>query len=420
MTTLGKIPEKDRSILRTLAEEVAAIAALPVQRETAELWRRLNRREPVRPLVWINEIPWHEMDVDGELTLQSSHKFARGVENNLRLTLYQWKHLRGDMVVTPVYYSPLVIRDTGFGIREDVKIIRSDEKSGVVSREFHQQIREEKDLEKIKTPVLTHDTEASERNYQAVVGLIGDLLPVKKCGIVHSWFAPWDELIRWWDVQEALMDMILRPELVHQAMDRLVNAYLVRLDQWEALNVLSIQEGNYRVGSGGYAYTDKLPQSDFNPARVRTMDQWGCATAQIFSEVSPEMHEAFALQYERRWLKRFGMNYYGCCEPLHNKLDILGSVPNLRKISMSPWANVEKMVEQAAPRYVLSHKPNPAVLATDAWNPQLARQNLKAVLDQTCGCAIEVILKDISTARYQPRRLWEWEKMAMATVAEYT
>ncbi len=414
-----KIPEKDRLVLRTLAEELAEIAALPVQREMAELWRRLNQMEKVRPLVWINEIPWHEMDVNGELTLQTTSDFTRGIEVQLRQTLYQWRHMRGDMVVTPIFYSPLVIHDTGFGIQEDVEVIQQDAGSGIVSREFHQQIRAEKDLEKIKTPVLKHDTEASERNYQSRVGLIGDILPVEKCGIYHSWFAPWDELIRWWDVQEALMDMVLRPELVHQAMDRLVNAYLARLDQWEQLNVLSVRTGNYRVGSGGYAYTSALPQGDFNPQRVRPLDQWGCATAQIFSEVSPEMHEAFALQYERRWLKRFGMTYYGCCEPLHNKLGILESVPNLHKISMSPWANVEKMVNQVGSRYVFSHKPNPAILARDTWNPREARRNLKTVLDQTRGCAVEVIMKDISTVRYQPQRLWEWAQMAGEVAAEY-
>ena len=60
----------DRDALRRLVEEQARAAELPAQRETAELWRRLNDLEPVRPMVWINEIPWHEMDVDGELTLQ--------------------------------------------------------------------------------------------------------------------------------------------------------------------------------------------------------------------------------------------------------------------------------------------------------------------------------------------------------------
>ena len=169
------------------------------------------------------------------------------------------------------------------------------------------------------------------------------------------------------------MDLVLRPELVHAAMDRLVGAYLARLRQWRELNVLSQPTGNNRVGSGGLGYTSQLPAEGFDPARVRPLDQWGCATAQIFSEVSPAMHEEFALRYERRWLEHFGMNYYGCCEPLHLKLDVLASVPNLRKVSMSPWANVEVMTHKVGGKLVLSHKPNPAVLATDLWHPEQAR-----------------------------------------------
>ena len=32
---------------------------------------------------------------------------------------------------------------------------------------------------------------------------------------------------------------------------------------------------------------------------------------------------------------------------------------------------------------------------------------------------IEIIMKDVSTLRYQPQRLWEWEKMAMRMAEEY-
>ena len=74
------ISPRDRDVLRRLVEEQARAAALPVQREVAELWRRLNDLEPVRPMVWINEIPWHEMDVDGELTLQCADPWLREVE----------------------------------------------------------------------------------------------------------------------------------------------------------------------------------------------------------------------------------------------------------------------------------------------------------------------------------------------------
>jgi len=406
-----EIPERDKTILRRLAEKVAEIADLPVQREKAEMWRRLNQLEPVKPMIWINEIPWHEMDVNGELEIRSTHPFARGLEAQLRRTIYQWEHMPGDMVVERKIYSPLVIRDTGFGIREVSDIVRVDAR-GVASRRFHPQIGSEKDLEKIKTPVITHDVEASERNYQMMVDLFDGILEVEKRGVAGIWFAPWDQLVTWWGVEQVFMDLILRPKLVHMAMDRLVNAHLSRLDQLEKLNLLSLNNRNVRIGSGGYGYTDELPQEDFDPNHIRSADLWGCATAQIFSDVSPQMHEEFALRYERRWLERFGLTYYGCCEPLHHKVGILRSIPNLRKISMSPWADLDRAAEEVGDSYVISYKPNPAVLAVDEWNPDFARKELRKALEKTKGCAVEVIMKDISTVRYEPRRLWEWAQIA--------
>ena len=411
-----QISDKDRSILRQLAEQQAAIASLPVHKEKIAEWTRLNGNRPGRPLVWITAIPWHEMDVNGELELQTSDPSCRQVEQTFRRMIYQWNHMPADMVVEAKFYVPPVIHDTGFGISEDVDIAITDEKSSIVSRHFHPQIESEKDLGKIRTPVITHDEEASERNYRFLVDLFGDILTVEKIGITHTWFAPWDHLIQWWDVQRALMDLVLRPELVHQAMERLTNAYLNRLQQWKDLNLLSTASGNYQVGSGGLGYTEELPQEDVDPAHIRTIDQWGCAVAQIFSDVSPEMHEEFALQYERRWMEQFGLNYYGCCDALHNKIEILKSVPNLRKISMSAWADVEKMAVETKGKYVLSHKPNPALLATEHWNPEQARRDLTGVLERANGCAVEVIMKTISTVRYDPRRLWEWSEAAMDVV----
>jgi len=74
------ISGNDRDVLRELAERTAAIAALPVHRKTAEEWRRLNGRRRGRPLVWINEIPWHEMNVNDELTLRCAGSLAREAE----------------------------------------------------------------------------------------------------------------------------------------------------------------------------------------------------------------------------------------------------------------------------------------------------------------------------------------------------
>jgi hypothetical protein len=414
-----QISGTDRTILRRLAERVAAIAALPVQKETAAEWQRLNELGRGRPLLWITEIPWHELNGEEELTLQCVHPFCREVEWSLRTTLYQWMHARGDMVVEPTFDSPLVIQDTGFGIHEEADVIRQHAQGGILSRGFHPQIRDEKDLERIRVPEVTHNEEASERTYQTLIGLFGDILTIRKRGIVHTWFAPWDQLVCWWGIEQAMLDLVLRPELVHAAIERLVDAHLERLRQWRALGVLSQTSGNYRVGSGGPGYIGDLPLTDAVSEGVTPAAQWGCATAQIFSEVSPAMHAEFALRYERRWLEQFGANYYGCCEPLHGKLEHVMELPNLRKISMSPRADIAKGAEKVGRRFVLSHKPNPAIFVSDPWDLQRARRELVEALEKSRGCVVEVIMKDISTVRDEPRRLREWAAMATEVCAAF-
>jgi hypothetical protein len=79
----------EKETLKRLAEETARIAADPSHREKAELWRRLNDLDSVRPMVWINEIPWHEMNVDYELTLVSENVWARELETRLRRTIVE-------------------------------------------------------------------------------------------------------------------------------------------------------------------------------------------------------------------------------------------------------------------------------------------------------------------------------------------
>ena len=413
------ISRKDREILRGLAEQQAGIAALPVHREKAELWRRLNQLEPTRPLVWINEVPWHEMNVNDELTLQTADPWCQTVETGLRRLLYQWKHMPGDMIVDDYLASPLAIYSTGFGITEDVDIVKTDAASDVVSRRFHRQIVEPEDIEKIKMPRVTHDEAASEANYQKMCDIFADIMPLRKVGKKGTWFAPWDELIRWWGVEEALLDLVMRPQMVNDIVSHLVDAYLCELDQWEELNLLTCNDDNTRIGSGAYGYTAELPGGDFDPNRVRTRNLWGSATAQIFSDVSPDMHWEFALRHEIRWLERWGLTYYGCCEPLDKRIHILRRIPNLRKISMSPWVDAARAADQIRTDYVFSYKPSPALLAEDHWRPGLARQRLRDVLEKARGCRIEIIMKDVSTVRYEPQRLWEWEAIAMELAEEF-
>lgn len=149
---------------------------------------------------------------------------------------------------------------------------------------------------------------------------------------------------------------------------------------------------------------------------------WGCSNAQIFSEVSPQMHWDFAIEHDMKWMKRFGLNYYGCCEPLHNKIDLMRKkIPNLRKISTSPWCDSEKIINEIGTDFVLSRKPSPAVFAGDHWHPDRAeKKELVDFMEKTEGKAhVELIMKDISTVGYKPKRLWEWSEIAMKVAERY-
>ncbi|MHC4759373.1 MAG: hypothetical protein ACYTE8_12020, partial [Planctomycetota bacterium] len=69
--------------------------------------------------------------------------------------------------------------------------------------------------------------------------------------------------------------------------------------------------------------------------------------------------------------------------------------------------------------YVISQKPSPAVFAQTEWQPDVARADIREVLDKASGqCHIEFIMKDISTVRYEPQRLWEWAAIVMEEVEE--
>jgi len=406
--------KKDKQTLRELGREVARIGLLPIQEERKSMWARLNGLDAVKPMVWFSDVCWNEMNVHDELVLRTSSPFCQRIESELRQVIYLWEHMPGDMVVDPIIYSPLTIHNTGIGLKIEEDIVKTDEDSDIVSHRYHRQIKDEEDIQKIKTPKITHNQRESEERFQAYRDIFEGILTVEKRGVSGLGFSPWDDIVTLIGAQEVLLDLAMRPQFVHKLVNRITTAYIKALDQYESQNLLALNNTNVRIGSGAYGYTDELPQADLGPMHVRTVDTWGCATAQIFSDVSPGMHQVFALNYEQRWLERFGLTYYGCCEPLDKKIDILRKIPNLRKISASPWNDMERMAEQIGSDYVFSFKPNPAILARDHWDPDLAREELVNTLKIALRhkCNIEIVMKDISTVHYQPQRLWEWTKIA--------
>ena len=401
----------DVTVIRDLAKRVAAIAALPVQEEKRRLWRRLNARTPDRPMVMIDQVCWNEMDIGDELTLCCTDPECRGYEGYLRRTLFQWTHFPVDMVVEPFIRVPKAIINSGFGVRVQEAVAVTDPTNSVVGHQFSNQFQTEADLQKIQTPRISHDAAETARRLTVAHELFDGLLEVRAWG-ADPYLSLWDPISTWMGVENALYTLIDRPEYMHRLVDRVTDGYLSMLTQLEEQGLLCGPQSLIHCTG---AYTDELPAPGYNPAKPRLKDLWMFGLAQMFSTVSPQMFREFEVVYASQICARFGLVYYGCCDPLDQKMREVRLIPHVRKISMSPWVDEERGAAEIGHDYVYSRKPNPALLAPDTFNPERVRQDLLATR-RACerhGCPLEYILKDISTVRYQPERLFQWADIAM-------
>jgi hypothetical protein len=409
---------EERALVRALAARKHAIGSLPDQQVRQRAWRDLNGLRPCRPLVWITEIPWHELDAvePAALRPRCRHPFLREVETALRRELFQWERFPGDMVVLPVLHCRRVGGPDGVYADYGLKP-REITWPGAADVQYTPIIDGPEMLERIVRPRVWVDREETARRVRLLEEVVEGAIPVRERGLTTQWHTPWDMAVRWYGVERLMFDMLDRPELVAATCERLCRLTLEVLDEQERLGLLDVGEGAHRVGSGGYGCCDELPGAD--PGRpVTTRDQWGCGNAQIFSEVSARMHEEFSLRFERPVLARFGLTYYGCCEPLHRKIAMLRTIPNLRKISMSPRADLAVAAASVGRDFVLSYKPNPADLAGDACDDGFVRDHLRQALGRMQGSPCEIILKDLTTVRSDPARLQRWERTVMAVAAE--
>ena len=408
--------DKERTLIRDLATQVAEICALPRQAETIDLWKRHNRLEHTRPPVLLYDGTGHE--TGGRYELACADQFARGQEADMRGRLHNWEHMRDDSVWEPYVECHIAQQICGYGIAGDADA--PDHVFG--AKHFNQVIADDADPAQIPMPDEKVDWEETDRRFQQLAKLYDGILTVRKQGVWVHWYAPIDALITLRGIEQTMMDMIDRPQWLHGWLQRLLDFHLEQLDQWERLNVLTLNNRYHWCGSGGSGYSDQLPQPDFDGVHVRAKDQWGHAATQIFSEVSPAMHEEFCLRYSSRFLARFGLKCYGCCEPLHNKVDvILKHIPDLRRLSMSPWVDVARGAAALGDRAIFSYKPNPAILGMEHWDVAIVREQLREVFDITrrCGCIVEVVMKDLHTVRGDVTRMWDWIDMATKLSEEY-
>ncbi|MGB4184711.1 MAG: hypothetical protein WBJ73_05335 [Caldicoprobacterales bacterium] len=412
------LSKKDITILQDLAKEYMEVATLPVQEEKIKLWKSLNRGKMERPMVVIDQLPLHELNVNGELDCYVEDPFWRSIEFELRLSLYKWRHFPVDMVLDPFITIPKAIENSGFGIDVDREILHTDPDSDIVSQQYKRQINDMDDLEKIKDMTIVHHEETSQLWLEQASYIFDGIAPVRSSGGLQFHLGVWDVLSQLMGVENIYFDLIDRPQLLHGAASRLTDSLLAGIRQ---ANELGVHNDIINTCHCSYIYTDELLPSSGECKGPYSKNVWAFGLAQLFSSVSPSVTEEFEIPYITKLAKEFGMIYYGCCERLDDRLDIVKKIPNLKKVSCSPWSDPYVFAENMGEDLVMSSKPNPAYLAADSVDYDAIKKDLLETLKaaKVNNVNLEFILKDISTVRYQPDRITKWANIAMEVVNQY-
>lgn len=294
---------KDYKVLRDLALKKKTLLENHDNESKIKIWQDVNDLKASRPPVHINQVPWSEFTNVEEMNLQCKDEFLSKIEFGLRKEIYEMKHFPADMIYFNIIECPAVVYDSGFSLDNEVDIIRSGQ---INSQHFTPVIRNEEDIYKIKEATVEYDKIATAKRLEKLFDIFGGICDVVLTGQKGLWFTPWDYLISRTGVTEAMIDLIERPDFVNSYVSRYVDVSIKRLEKYRELGLWASNNNNTIVGSGGYGYTSDLKESPTPNIGVPLRQIWGCGNAQMFSEVSPDMHWEFSLRHELRWLENFG------------------------------------------------------------------------------------------------------------------
>jgi len=398
----------DRGILRDLARRVADVAAMPIQAERRRQWTLHNDLKTKRPMILVfPEGSWEELLPQSALVCEGAA--ARKMEWQLRSRLYYHDHLQDDTVIESTWTVNTVVHSTGWGL-EGKRIPSPDARGAWL---FDPVIHEPADLNKLRFPEITVDEAATARAVAEAQDLLGDILEVRQKGIAHVSFHLMSLYTSLRGLEEVMMDMVMNPGWLHDAMAFLTEGHKRLVQQYIDHNLLSLNNDDTYHSSGGNGYTEGLPAEGFDPDRVRPVDMWSSAEAQELAGVSPRMHAEFSLNYEKELLAPFGLNGYGCCEALDRKLDDVLTIQNIRRISIAPFSDVDVCARRLKDAAVYSWKPNPAHLV-GRFDENRIRDYIRHTVEvtQANGCVVEMVLKDTHTCEHRPERFDRWVAIA--------
>ncbi len=399
----------DKTILRDLAKKYAEVASQPVQEEHRTLWRRHNSLKETRPLIYVRAFAWNEMP---QAECLCKDPLARHYEDFFRSTLFR-STLDDDSIFEPWVTIQATQVCNGWGLSGNRHF--ADEPGGSFKVDYP--IKGLSDIERLQIPRHEIDEMKTSENLARLTDLIGDIITVNvdRGPAYRMWTGDISTDLGYLrGIEHFMMDMLDNPEWLHRLVKFMSDGILKTHEEAEASGDWGLSAHQNQA----MPYAGELEDPAPNVNGVKRSQLWGYMAAQELTAVSPAMHDEFMLQYQLPILKHFGLVAYGCCEDLTRKIDMLRQIPNLRRIAVSPFANVARCAEQIGQDYVLSYRPSPADMVSYGFDQKRIRSILNRDLTICRDCHVDITLKDVETVENDPERVRNWVALTREVIDE--
>ena len=396
--------KEDIKILVSLAERVAGISDRPIESEKRELWYRLDKLQPVRPLISCDiENGWNEVIPGG--SLKCSTNLAKRWEITLLKELWWGENICDDKVIEPFFNIGYRYEESNWGLEQ--RFFGGTDGGSYI---WDPLIVDKNDINKLNYKNLNIDYEKTRQTFEFAESIFKGILKVHIRGVWWWSLGLTFDLALIRGLGQMMVDMIEDPGFIHFLMNFIKDSTLNKLNFLEKNNLLSLSNGCY-VGPGGFAYTEDLPARDYKN-NIRLKDIWGFSESQETVGISPKMFAEFIFPYQLEILKNFGICSYGCCEPLEKRWEIIKQIPNLRRVSVSSYSDARAMAGFLEDKYIYSLKPSPLEIAQPKLDTERVEKIMKNYFDIAKGCRVEVLMQDNHTIGQNPQNVIDWVKAA--------
>lgn len=383
------ISQKDRQILRELAARQMELAASPRNQKLYQDWMAYgNAKDGIRPLIRI-EINTFEHQLLPAMQ-RCEGEDARRIEHQMLRPIVNFTQFEDDTLVPDYYPVRLHTRFVPFGLP-----VRRQE-TGSLGHHFVPYLHDlEQDEHLLGDSVFSVDEEGTAREEQEMQELFGDILPVRRITDCLGCCLTQD-IVHIMNMDDMYIAMIDDEERFHAMMRRLTDDYLNFFKLQEEKGLLTSHARMQHLAQGSYCLTNEL-QDGVEHAKLSNL--WLFMDSQETAGISAQMYADLVFPYYQKLMSHFGLVSYGCCEASHPIWDnCLSKVPNMRKVSISPWCDEEFMGEKLQGTGITYLRKPPATLLgmdTPTLDEDAVLDCFRKTAKAARGCKLEIAQRDV-------------------------